>query len=230
MGQYPTGRLFEYDGQTINDLPGWPPKLDGVSNAAREAQTTVIYAGDVIVGVWPWGELWRYNPDSQEWVFMQRMFEHPHLSDEVIHPYDVENRGNPVGNLWGQRITSLVTNGPDLVVSTSAKAPCEWDATQFPFLAPEKWKSYGAVYRLSMSGHLGAPSRWTDGATMFEFTIHGANVTISQDGKQVAGATLTGRLADEVKAMSALKQVKWGAGIHGPFNGQAIEGSLPTQP
>ena len=25
MGQYPTGRLFEYDGDKITDLKGWPP-------------------------------------------------------------------------------------------------------------------------------------------------------------------------------------------------------------
>jgi len=55
MGQYPTGRIFAYDGKKITDLAGWPPKLKGVSGNAREAQTTVVYGGDVFVGVWPWG-------------------------------------------------------------------------------------------------------------------------------------------------------------------------------
>ena len=157
---------------------------------------------------------------------MQRVFDHPQLSDEIIHPYDVENHGNAVSNLWGQRITSLVTNGVDLFVSTSAKFPCEWDAKEFPFLASEKWKSYGTVYRLTMSGHLGTTSKWTDGPTMLEFTIHGADVTIAQDGKQLARATLTGQLAEKVTAMSVLNQVKWGEGIHGKFHGVAIEGSM----
>ena len=73
MGQYPTGRVFEYDREKITDLEGWPPKLQGVSGSAREAQTTVIYGDDVFVGVWPWGELWRYSPDSKSWAFTGRM-------------------------------------------------------------------------------------------------------------------------------------------------------------
>ena len=74
MGQYPTGRVFEYDGNKITDQKGWPPVLEGVSSSAREAQTTAIYGGDLMVGVWPWGEVWRYNADSRVWTFMQRMF------------------------------------------------------------------------------------------------------------------------------------------------------------
>jgi len=226
MGQYPTGRLFEYDGTKITDLAGWPPKLDGVSGSAREAQTTVIYGGDVFVGVWPWGELWRYNPDSKTWTFARRMFEHPQLSDKITHPYDEENRGHAVSNLWGQRVTSLVTSGPDLFVSTSAKFPCEWDATQYPFLAPDKWKSYGSVYRLTMPGHLGATTKWTDGRTALEFTIRGADITIAQDGKELAGAMLTGPLGEQLRAISAVTNVKWGDGIYGKFGGTLTRGVI----
>ncbi len=226
MGQYPTGRVFQYDGSKISDLPGWPPVLDGVSSSAREAQTTVIYGGYVFVGVWPWGELWRYNPDSQTWAFTQRMFDHPKLSTEVTHPYDVENRAGDVGNQWGQRVTSLVPNGPNLIVSTSAKWPCDWDAEKFSFLAPEKWKSYGSVYRLTMPGHLGAVTKWTDGPTTFEFILRGAEISITQDGKQIAATTVTGTLAENLRKLSEIKNVMWGQGIYGSFTGEAIEGTV----
>lgn len=224
MGQYPTGLVFEYDGQRIAPLAGWPPQLEGVSPSAREAQTTAIYGGDVFVGVWPWGELWRYNPDSKTWTFMRRMFDHPHLSDEIIHPYDKENSGNAPGNLWGQRVTSLVTSGTDLFVSTSAKFPCEWDAEKYPFLAPDRWKSYGTVYRLTMPGHLGARTKWTDGSTTLEFTVRGREITIAQDGKTLAASELTGPLADQLRAVSGLKDLKWGSGVYGRFNGRSIDG------
>lgn len=229
MGQYPTGLVFEYDGKTITSLAGWPPKPEGVSGSAREAQTTVIYGGDVFVGVWPWGELWRYNPDSKNWTFMRRMFEHPNLSDKIIHPYDVENSSNDVGNQWGQRVTSLVTSGADLFVSTSAKSPCVWEPERYPFLVPDKWKSYGAVYRMEMPGHLGAPLRWTDGPTTLEFTINGTKITISQDGKEIASAEITGLLAKQLSGLSGLKSVKWGDGIYGRFNGRAINGSVSVR-
>ncbi len=229
MGQYPTGRVFEYDGDKITDLTQWPPKLAGVSGSAREAQTTVIYGGSVFVGVWPWGELWRYNPDSKTWTFMQRMFDHPKLSHSIIHPYDVENSGNAVSNLWGQRVTSLVTYGPDLFVSTSAKFPCEWNAEQFPFLAPDQWKSYGTVHRMTMPGHLGASTEWTDGPTTIEFTIRGPEITITQDGRQLAATTTTGPLAARLRAVSGLKQPKWGEGIYGKFRGTIITGAHISQ-
>ncbi len=229
MGQYPTGRVFEYDGEKITDLAGWPPKLPGVSASAREAQTTVIYGGDVFVGVWPWGELWRYNPDSGSWSFARRMFDGPELSDQIVHPYDVENKGNSVGNQWGQRVTGLVTSGPDLFISTSAKWPCEWDAEKFPFLAPDKWRSYGSVYRMSMPGHFGATTNWTDGPTTIEFTIRGAEVSIAQDGKQLASAALTGPLAERVSALTDLKLAKWGDGIYGRFSGTAIDGTIKSR-
>ena len=186
MGQYPTGRIFQYDGTEITDQSGWPPVPEGVSPNAREAQTTAIYGGDVFVGVWPWGELWRYNRDSDTWAFTQRMFDHPALSTEITHPYDVESSGADVGNLWGQRVTSLVPSGSSLFVSTSAKSPCEWNPEKFPFLAPSKWKSYGAVYKLTIPGHLSAATKWTNGPTTFEFIIHDDEMSIVQDGERIA--------------------------------------------
>ncbi len=229
MGQYPTGRLFEYDGEKLTDLAGWPPKLAGVSASAREAQTTVVYGGDVFVGVWPWGELWRYNPDSGSWSLARRMFDHPRLSDQIVHPYDIENKGGSVGNQWGQRVTGLVTSGSSLFISTSAKWPCKWDVEKFPFLAADKWKSYGSVYRLSIAGHLGATMSWTEGPTEIDFNIRGAEISIVQDGKPLASVTLTGPLAERLGALSEFKQVTWGDGIYGRFSGKSLDGTIVRQ-
>lgn len=226
MGQYPSGRLFEYDGQKITDRKGWPPVLKGVSHSAREAQTTTIYAGELFVGVWPWGELWRYNPDSKKWAFVRRVFDHPEVSDKIVHPYDVESKGAEVPNRWGQRVTSLIPIGTDLFLSTSAKDPCEWDAKKYPFLAPDKWRAYGAVHRLSMPGHLSAASGWTDGPTTFEFTLRGSTLSIAQDRKQLAAVTLTGPLAEHLRAVKRLDNVKWGEGTFGRFGGTTLKGQV----
>ena len=226
MGQYPTGRIFEYDGKQIKDLPGWPPVLQGVSSSAREAQTTVIYGGDVFVGVWPWGELWRYNPDAAKWTFMRRMFPHPEISDKVTHPYDGLNAPGEVGNQWGQRVTSLVTSGSRLFISTSAKWPCEWDADKYPFLAPERWKSYGTVYQAEMPGHLSGPTKWTDGPTKIEFTIRGTLVTIRQDGREIARTELSGSLVELLGDSPDFLAPKWGQGIYGRFHGKSVAGEM----
>ncbi len=224
MGQYPTGRIFQYDGSQITDLPGWPPKLKGVSGSSREAQTTVIYGGDIFVGVWPWGELWRYNPDSGSWAFTQRMFDHPTLSKEITHPYDVENRDGKVSNQWGQRVTSLITADESLFVSTSSKSPIKWYPSKFPFLAPKKWESYGSVHKLTMPGHKSSLVKWTEGSTTIEFTINNDEISITQDGKVIATMAINGALADKLKKMQTLKNIKWGQGIYGQFKGIAIKG------
>lgn len=219
MGHYPTGRVFEFDGSEIRDLPGSPPVLEGVSGSAREAQTTTIYGGEVYTGVWPWGELWRFHPGTESWHFQQRMFDHPQPSAKITHPYDVENKDSSPRNLWGQRVTSLITLGSDLLVATSAKSPVEWQPELAPWLAPEKWKSYGKVYRITMPGHLSAVAKWTDGPTEFEFGIGDTKLTIHQDGELIGEATI-----DEKWQYSLnFPEIVSGKGIHGPFRGKSIE-------
>ena len=222
MGQYPTGRVFAYDGERISDQVGWPPVLPGVSRSAREAQTTAIYGGDLIVGVWPWGEVWRYNTDSREWSFLRRMFDHPALSSKITHPYDSENRNNQPQNLWGQRVTSLVPSGADLFISTSAKAPFEWKPEKYPFLIPHKWKSYGKVYRLTFPGHLSTSTKWTTGPTKLEFVVRDGEMSIRQDGALLATARLPESMASRIGG--PLREVKWGAGIYGPHRCVSLEG------
>ena len=102
MAQYPTGLLFEYKGEDVTPIEGWPPRMEGVSLKFREAQTTAIYGGDLFVGVVPWAELWRYNTDSDGWTFMSRMFSHPAITNETDHPYENECAAlGIVANLWG---------------------------------------------------------------------------------------------------------------------------------
>ncbi|MDG2384752.1 MAG: hypothetical protein P8N76_23995 [Pirellulaceae bacterium] len=226
MGQYPTGRVFAYDGKQITDQPGWPPVLAGVSAQAREAQTTTIYGGELFVGVWPWGELWRYNPSGRKWGFLRRMFTHPKRNAQIIHPYDIENASNTPQNLWGQRVTSLITNGPNLFVSTSAKAPHEWKPDQYPFLTADQWKSYGKVYRATMPGHLSVPTQWTHGATQFEFIINHRSISIRQDGHLLGKSVLSSDLATQIKQVVQYQRVKWGSGTYGPFGGISLKGEL----
>lgn len=226
MGQYPAGRVFEYDGEKITDQEGWPPVLKGVSGSAREAQTTTIYGGDLMVGVWPWGEVWRYNADSRAWTFMRRMFDHPALSLEITHPYDVENQNNEPRNMWGQRVTSLVPSGPALFISTSAKSPYEWKPEKYPFLAPDKWKSYGKVYRATMPGHLSASTKWTEGPTKLEFVIGNGEMSIRQDGVVLATTGLSASMAEQIGKAESLKDVTWGSGIYGLHRCESLDGVL----
>ena len=160
---------------------------------------------------------------------MRRMFDHPTPSDKIVHPYDVENHAHSPRNLWGQRVTSLVANGPNLFISTSAKSPFKWEPKKFPFLAPNKWKSYGKVYQMSMTGHLSAPTKWTEAPTTIEFVLNGSELAVLQDGKSLAKTQLTGSLAQDLGRTKSFKNIKWGKGIYGPFGGTSISGKINIQ-
>ena len=226
MGHYPTGLLYEFDGESLTLREGWPPRLEGVAKNAREAQTTAIYGGDLFVGVWPWGEVWRYNRDADEWRWVRRMFTHPLVTDETTHPYENECIGHDlVTNQWGQRVTSLVPLGGSLMISTSAKWPCEWKP-EFKFLGDDKWKEYGSVFRLTMPGHLSAPVRWTQGETELEFILSGDEMRITQDGKSLASTRMGAALAAEIARAAKLGECTWRHGVFGRFGGATLEGTV----
>jgi len=216
LGQYPTGELFEFNGAELRHLADQPPRMPHVSPRAREAQTLTIYGGDLYAGVWPWGEVWRLDRRENRWEFLGRMFTHPEPTDATVHPYEEETtRLDPVLNRWGQRVTSLTPLGDSLYISTSAKSSAPY-APKFTFLAGDKWKEYGAVYRFRKSGCLAAPFVWKTEPTTFEFAFDGARLTVSQDGEAVAAADCAERPAGE------LREVKFGTGVFGPFDGKVV--------
>ena len=226
LGQYPTGQLFEYAGEEVTLIEGWPPRMAGVSSSAREAQTTAIYGGNLYVGVWPWGELWRYSSDAGRWAFMRRMFSHPPVTDETTHPY--ENECAALGivlNQWGQRVTSLVPMGDSLFISTSAKSPTEWEPA-YDFVGEGRWMEYGTVHRLTVPGSLSVPLRWTDGPTQLDFVLDGRTMAIVQDGDELASVIPDASLTSGINAGLKAGEVTWGRGIFGDFGGVTLDGRV----
>ncbi|NNE91554.1 MAG: hypothetical protein HKN23_07895 [Verrucomicrobiales bacterium] len=210
LGHYPTGELWEYDGESVQRKTGWPPVLPGVSKSAREAQTSAIYGGQMIVGVWPWAELWRYDRVADEWKFMRRMFQRPPLTDAVTHPWEAEvQAANPDGvrNSWGHRITSLVPLGGSLFLSTSAKSAAAFDSDTFPFLTPEVREEYGAVYQITLPGQLSVQTKWKPEPVRFVFEISNERLTVKQDGEILGQA--------EIGEIPRGARVEWGRGVFG---------------
>ncbi len=216
MAQYPTGELFEYQGKELKQLKGWPPKLPEVSTAAREAQTMSIYRGDLIVGVWPWAEVWRYNLDEKQWHSMGRLFTHPDLTDKQTHPYEAEaKRFNLVTNHWGQRVTGMVPLGSSLILSTSSKGTYQW-FDKYDFLTEPERREYGAVLQMEMPGNLAAQVKWQDQPMQFDFSIEQGQLVIRQQGEVLAKTKIQGLDS----TMFQNTNVKWGNGVFGKLNGQ----------
>ncbi|MGD9497681.1 MAG: hypothetical protein AB7Y46_15375 [Armatimonadota bacterium] len=225
LGQYPSGELWEFDGEAITRLEGWPPRLEGVAAYSREAQTAIVWGGELLVGVWPWAELWRYNPDTGQWHSMGRMFTQPPVHADPGHPWEREcEEAGLVINQWGQRLTSLVPLGETLMASTSAKgpvAPEDWP----DFIPPEALAEYGAVLRLRLPGCLSARIHWTAQPTELEFALTRERMVIRQQGLELASAPLDAELASALAAAGGIAQVTWGEGAYGPFGGASVSGT-----
>ena len=222
MVNYPSGTLFEYDGKEVRSRQGWPPVPAGVSPSAREAQTTMIYRGELFVGVWPWGELWRYDRDADRWIAMGRLFKNPPTTDKVVHPFEQEirdynaaNGTKLVFNDWGQRVTGMVPAGDSLYLSTSAKGTWPRD-TRMAFLTDEVFQQYGAVHRLKMPGNLAAVIGRPAGPTRLRFVLEPDRMLLFQDDRPL-GET---RLDPKLTAGLRRGRVSWGEGVFGPLAGK----------
>lgn len=217
LGQYPTGNLLRYDGRAITHLPGWPPVMPGVSPGSREAQATMIYRGELYVGVWPWAELWRQDRDTGEWALAGRMFERPPISNAWGHPWEGEIRAyneatgaEVVPNTWGQRVWGLAPWRDSMMVATSAKGPMERDP-RLSFLTDEVYAEYGRVWRYTLPGNLAAPLQYRDRPTRIECVVERDRLVVRQDGEVRGEVALDRKLTAGLEPAS----VTWGRGIFG---------------
>ena len=224
LGQYPSGELWRFDGETITRLEGWPPVIEGAATYSREAQTAIVWGGELLVGVWPWAELWRYSPDAQRWHSMGRMFTQPEVHADPGHPWEAEcTEAGQVINQWGQRLTSMVPLGDALMASTSAKWPVPPD--QAPeFIPEEALAEYGSVLRIRVPGCLSARIHWTRAPTQLEFAITGERMVIRQNGLELGSTAIDAELAQGIAASGGLDEVTWGSGVFGPWGGVSVTG------
>ena len=212
LGHYPSGELWEYSDRRLHRRTGWPPVMNGVSNRAREAQTTGIYGGQLLTGVWPWGEVWRYDKSGDQWHLLQRLFSHPPLSDEIVHPWEKEMEiaaPEAARNLWGHRIMAMVPIDNSIYISTAAKQAIA-DPKKFKFIQkPEIVQEYGAVYRVTLPGQQTVETNWKDDLTTFEFVFNDGDLIVNQDEKEL------GRVEAKLPEFSKDYQTLSGQGIFG---------------
>jgi hypothetical protein len=210
LGHYPTGELYEYAGEQLVLKKGWPPVLPGVSPSAREAQTLAIYNGELYAGVWPWGEVWRY--DGAAWHFVQRMFSHPSVTDAVTHPYEAETKQvDDVYNLWGQRVTGLVPFRGSLFVTTSSKGGTPWDP-KFVFLSEADGQDYGAIYCATLPGQLSLHAPIGKTPTRIGLERQNEFLSVQLNGVEAGRIRVSPGTWDRIQAGT----IRWGDGIYGP--------------
>lgn len=222
MGHYPSGELYEIVDDKVVQIEGWPPRPERASPRAREAQTLTLYRGELFVGVWPWGEIWRRRSPPAEWDLVGRLFQRPTITPEVTAPYEAELTagGVAVNNLWGQRVTSLIPTGDMLLAATSNKGgtPSEEHAH---LLSPVERDEYGEVYRVALPGHLSIPLNWSDDPFDLEIEFDARTATIRRQGQELSKVPLSAEAQ-----MPVLQKIELARGVFGPFRGREVQGEL----
>lgn len=186
LGHYPSGKIFEINqNQIVTPLNIYNvPIREDILAQEREAQTLAIYAGYLMCGLWPWGELYGYDINSNEWSWYQRFFKFPGYRKELTPFYDriLFNSGMP-NNQWGQRITDLVPYDKYLVVNTGFKNVVFEEDKKFLF--PDEINQYGKVYLLQIPGQISSVINWKKN-TEFKFICNNGTMKIFQDGALIA--------------------------------------------
>jgi hypothetical protein len=190
IGQYPTGSLFQYDKDGLKPFEPAIPVPEGASANAREAQTLAIYGGHLYVGVWPWGELWRLDHESNTWTLVTRVFTQPAISVEDQEPYARAMKDKPPAyNAWGQRIVSLTNFGDSMYIATMNKGGTPW-IPEVQAVVPEGGVAeYGVVHKFTARGQVAVPFTWKD-ATELTFNFADGQLSILQDGVELGSANI----------------------------------------
>jgi len=210
LGQYPDGVIWRYDGRDLQPIQDWPPHPPQAMTQFREVQSLNLYRGELWAGVWPWGELYRF--DGRTWSLAWRAFSSPDIRPELQAPYEIEaSSAGLVHNVFGQRIAGLTVRDGALYLKTTPKSIDP--AGPRPEILFEPWRSeYDAVVCLTESAEAQGRVGWTDGPTELEFLIYADRLEIRQDGRRI------GLVEDEFIGLRdlALDRVAWGRGVFGP--------------
>lgn len=141
IGEYPSGRIFEFDGKKVFPSELTPPEISERANPGFESQVLTEYCGNLFVGYWPYGELYRY--DGEKWHDPIRLFSSPPSNAPFK---EAAEKAGMISNFFGQRVSSLVPFAGSLYAITSNKG--DWNRSIQPEIPREFQDEYGAVYRI----------------------------------------------------------------------------------
>lgn len=232
LGQYPSGSVFAYVGAEHSPpIVPFMPAVDpepGAGSFAREAQTLAIYAGELLLGVWPWGTVHSKGPTrGAPWKTMRRLFSTPPVSLEEA-PWMAYLANTSATNQWGQRVNGMVTFNGSLYATTSAKNPITDDL--YRGLIPSASEAeYARVHRLTAANEASGQLRLAPGRSRvaLDFALTASGLTIKQDGVVIASSALDSPL----HLAAGELHVRACEGIYGPCaKGVTVEAKLVEAP
>ncbi|XVN42558.1 MAG: hypothetical protein RCG15_08260 [Candidatus Rickettsia vulgarisii] len=222
-GHYPTGKLLEYndnnqDFELIKNN-GFDLIKSYMNTNAREAQTLAIYGGRLFVGIWPWSELWSCSKNSCDLV--TRIIKHPNQDENLVHPYEVEALNQGVEeNSFGQRITSMIPYGQELLISTGTKSHGINILKDNKFIEDKLKSDYEAIYSLYLPGTISIPILMNNKKQIsIKIKIYKNKVDILQNDTILGKMEISTDLANKLKGKT---KILWGKGIFGDISNNTV--------
>lgn len=153
FGHYPSGNLLLYRDDVFSPIDPPVPFVRGSLADAREAQTLAIFRGKLMIGMWPWGELWSGLPGAP-WRLEARIFHKPDYTKERAPYADLLGKRMPniAYNALGQRIFHFHNYAEGLALTTSGKNPKI--AHAYTAIGPSERIQYGRVLLLKSPDQL----------------------------------------------------------------------------
>jgi hypothetical protein len=140
VGEYPTGKMYSFDGYQLRP---WTAPKEALTWSA-EPQSFAFYCGELYVGYWPRGEVWRYG--NGKWQGPIRLFSTP---PEPNFPFQKQAKeAGLVSNFFGRRVPSLIPHGDSLYAVTSNKG----DWSRRTSVQVDGADEYGAVWKIRRDG------------------------------------------------------------------------------
>ena len=208
----------------FSKIPVQEPTLD----VEREVQSLAIYGGEIYAGVWPWGEVWRYDVETQKWILAFRPFSTLLTHEQTPFKKITDQRrkdGAPytASDNWGQRITALIPLGSKLYIATSNKMGSLANGKpSFDFITPEIEAQYGRVWSYDKKNQVTCSVKLYN-KSYFDFQISDGQIVIYQNGEKLCSAKIDKKI--EEKLVERLKNGRLiiGNGIYGKFQGDFIQ-------
>lgn len=152
LGEWPTGRIYEFDGSTLKPSDMTPPFIEAqaLNRLGYEAQSMAEYCGDLFIGYWPKGEVWRWDQLNKKWSLFHRFF--TDSPDEAFIPHSNRKSDNLSSSFFGQRVTSLIPFDNALYVATSNLNAWSSTAKAEKIIGKSLADEYGAIYKITRYG------------------------------------------------------------------------------
>lgn len=218
LGDYPNGHVWRHTGSgELVRLPNYPSPEPGAGPNVREIQSAVLYGGDEVLPLFPWGVVHRRDLATGDW-YNQRLYTAPSI-DTSNGPY-VDSLGTMD---WRQRIPScgLYKDG---AFFTGSNTPGDLTAAQHASV-PNR-AEYGKVWLLRRPHAASAEFDWKQGNTTFTLEISSAGIVLEQDS--VVLGSVAGFAPSDFEGSDPIT-IQAGSGLYGPLEATLIGYNVDQQ-